>query len=176
MAELPDVSGVNAGDPEQYFGVVPRGKYTVQILSSDRKVTADGNGEFLVLEEEIIDGQYKGRKLWDRLNLWNENQTTVEIAQRTLAQICAATNMVGVRDSQQLHYKAMVALVAVRPARTDPATGKNYGEQNEIKGYLPIGRMNAPADVPAKGAVPAKAAQPSDSSASNAPWRRKAAG
>src|SRR5215469_11308593 len=136
MAELPDVSGVDAGDPEQYFGVVPRGKYPVQILSSERKATNSGNGELIVLELEIIDGEYKNRKLWDRLNLWNENQTPVDIAQRTLAQICAAVNMAGVRDSAQLHYKAMVALVAVRAPRTDPVNGKNYGEQNEIKGYM----------------------------------------
>jgi len=33
---------------------------------------------------DILDGQHKGRKIFDQLNLVNPNPTTVEIAQRTL--------------------------------------------------------------------------------------------
>jgi Protein of unknown function (DUF669) len=138
MAQLDGTFDATQHDPTPRFQVLPRDKYHVEIVRSDMKATNDGNGAYLELEMEILDGQYAGRKVFDRLNLVNQNEMTVEIAQRTLSQICHAIGVLAVSDSEQLHRKAMIADVRVRPARTDEKTGKSYDESNEIRGYSSI--------------------------------------
>ena len=118
--------------PNQPFEVIPGGKYPVQIVASEMRPTKDGSGQYLWLEEEIIDGEFKGRKLWDRLNLSNHNAQAVEIAERALSAICHAVGELHVADSEQLHFKPMVATVRVRPARDQ------YEASNEIRGYEPM--------------------------------------
>jgi len=146
-------------DPNQPFEVIPAGKYRVQIVASEMRATKDGNGQYLWLEEEILDGDYQGRKLWDRLNLANANQQAVEIAQRTLSALCHAVGELHVADSDQLHFKPMIATVRVRPAKGD------YDASNEIRGYE--------ADGAAKPVAQAKTAPAAASAATKTPpWRQ----
>lgn len=134
--------------PESQFAPVPNGDYPVVITDSEMKTTNDGTGQYLQLTLEIIDGHYKGRKIWDRLNLFNKNQTSVEIANRALSQICHAVNVLSLQDSVQLHAKPLVARLVVRPA-----TG-GYHESNDVKEYKAYSAGGAPAPV----AAPAPAA------------------
>lgn len=146
--------------PESQFAPVPNGDYPVVITESEVKPTKDGAGQYLQLTLEVIDGHYKGRKVWDRLNLWNKNSTAVEIAQRALSQICHAIGVLQVQDTVMLHNKPLVATLAVR------AAGGGYDESNDVKGYkayssgpAPVApAVNAPAAQPA--AAPAQQAQP----------------
>ena len=146
--------------PESQFAPVPNGDYPVVITESEVKPTKDGAGQHLQLTLEVIDGHYKGRKIWDRLNLWNKNSTAVEIAQRALSQICHAIGVLQVQDTVMLHNKPLVATLAVR------AAGGGYDESNDVKGYkayssgpAPVApAVNAPAAQPA--AAPAQQAQP----------------
>lgn len=113
------------------FDPIPDGWYNVQIVSSDMKDSSTG-GQFLYLEMEVLDGQYAGRRIFDRLNLINANPTAVEIAKQALASICEAFGMTGVGDSTELHNKPMQAKVRVRPAN------EKYDASNEVKGYKAI--------------------------------------
>ena len=144
MANLGQTFDSNTVEPAVPFEVVPTGKYPVHIVNSEMKETKGGDGKFLWMELEILDGQHKGRKLFDRLNLINSNQQAVEIAQRTLSAICQATGQVQISDSQQLHGRAMLASVRVRPAGPDK-NGIMRDAQNEIRGYEPAGGMAATA-------------------------------
>ena len=91
MANLGTTFDATSIEPAKAFEVLPPGQYPAQIVDSETRVTKDGNGQYLWLEIDMLDGPYKGRKLFDRLNLINANPTTVEIAQRTLSAICHAT-------------------------------------------------------------------------------------
>ena len=99
----------NQVEPQAPLEPVPSGLYNVMIVESDMKPTKAGDGRYLELVLQIIDGQYKGRKLWDRLNLFSKNQTAVQIAQSTLSAICHAVNVIQLQDSQQLHDKPLSA-------------------------------------------------------------------
>lgn len=146
--------------PESQFAPVPDGDYPVVITESEVKPTKDGAGQYLQLTLEVIDGHHKGRKIWDRLNLWNKNSAAVEIAQRALSQICHAIGVLQVQDTVMLHNKPLVATLAVR------AAGGGHDESNDVKGYkayssgpAPVApAVNAPAAQPA--AAPAQQAQP----------------
>ena len=131
----------NQVDPTDQFEALPAGDYPVIIVDSEMKPTRDNRGQYLQLTLEVIDGPYKGRKMWDRLNLNNPNQQAVEIAQRQLSQICHAVGVLQVNDSLELHDKPLVARVKVRPA------SGQFSESNEVSQYKPIsqGQVNQPA-------------------------------
>lgn len=170
MAQLPH-GNFNAADVDPSSGIGPDpefvGWHPFHIIDSENKIAKSGRGEYLQLVAECIDGKFKGRKLWIRLNLVNENQTAVEIAYRELSAICHATGVMQVTDSIQLHHKPMLINVSFKPATTTSQGG------NEANGYKPIG------DGPSAAAVPQQAARTSSGSPKTAaeaapPWARKA--
>lgn len=167
MAMLP-TGPFNAADvePADDFTPIPAGEYLMQIIDSDMKPTRDGTGQYLELTLQIIDGQYKGRLCWDRLNLVNKSQKAVEIAQRTLSAICRAVGVPSVQDSAQLHNKPLIGKVKYVDAQGQ------YDAKNEMKAYKPASA--APA-TPAQAAQPAPAqsaapAQPAAPASSRPPW------
>ena len=132
--------------PNEAFEPIPAGWYNGKIVESEMKATANGQGAFLALTIQIIDGQYANRKVFDRLNLQNQNAVAQEIAYRTLSAICHATGVIQVTDSSQLHGIPMQVKVSLRPA--GPGNdGKMYEANNEVKGYKPTEDRKAPAVV-----------------------------
>jgi hypothetical protein len=101
--------------------------------------TSTPGGQMLKLTMTILDGQYAGRKLFDRLNLVNANPTAVEIAFKTLSSICRATGVMQCANSQQLHGIPMKVKVKLKPAErvVDQNTGavKEYDASNDVRGY-----------------------------------------
>jgi hypothetical protein len=135
--------------------VIPAGWYNAQMTGSEMKPTQDGTGQFLSCEFTIIDGDYAGRKQFDRMNLVNKNPKAVEIAFQTLSAICHAVGVIQVADSQQLHGRPLQLKVSLRAAGLG-ADGKMYDASNEVKGYKAAD--GAPAQ--GHGAAPAWAAAP----------------
>jgi hypothetical protein len=120
--------------PQQAFDPIPNGWQRAKMIESEMQPTKEGTGNMLVLTFEVLDGPYKGRKLFDRLNLQNPNQTTVQIAYGTLSSICHATGVIQCQNSQQLHNIPLLVKVKLRNARTTD-DGKTYDANNEIRGY-----------------------------------------
>ena len=157
-------------DPTPRFDPIPAGDYPVIITESETKLTKDSTGQYLQLKLEVQDGEFRGRILFDRLNLWNNNAQAKEIAHRQLAQIAHAVGVLQVADSEQLHFKPLIATVKVRPARD------NFEASNEVKGY----KQGAGAPVQqqpfAAPRAPAAPQQPGGfGSGGAAPWMNKAA-
>jgi hypothetical protein len=100
----------NANDvpPQTPFEPVPNGKYRAHIVDSEVKPTKDGRGKYLQLEWEILDGEYKGRKIWDRLNIVNPSETSQKIGQAQLSAVCHATGVLKLGNSGQLHHMTLV--------------------------------------------------------------------
>ena len=115
-------------DPQQSFEPIPAGWYNMMIVESEIKPTSHGQGAYLQLSLKVVDGQYAGRQVFDRLNLQNQNPVAAEIAYKRLSAYCHATGVIQVQDSQQLHGIPLKARVSVR---TD-STGQ-YDPSNEIK-------------------------------------------
>lgn len=149
----------NAADVQPSIGIdpVPAGKYQAVIIESEMKPTRNGSGQYLEFTFEVIEGDYKGRKVWARLNLENQNSQTVQIARADLSAICRAVNVMEPRDSIELHNLPMT--ITVR-CRKHPETSEI---SNEIKGFAartPIGAAAKPTPAPqAANAAP--------------PWARK---
>jgi len=148
--------------PQVSNSVLPAGTYLAHITESDVRPLASGNGEGLKLTFEIIDGQHKGRRVWDNLNIQHNNETTQRIAQAQLSALCHAVNVIKLEDTSALHYKPVRIKVTVREA-----DGK-YQESNNIKGY-----ESASGATPAPSA-PVAVTAPAPATTSKAPaWAKK---
>ncbi len=122
------------------FGLIKPGDHLVVIVASEIRATKDGNGRYLVLEEEIQDGEFKGRKLWHNLNLWprpDADPKTKTIAEGQFSALCHAVGVPHVSRTEQLHGKPVIAVVKTRPARGE------YEASNEVKGYKPLSERAA---------------------------------
>lgn len=131
---MPELNGFDATQVEPVsFDAIPAGDYIAAIVASEEKQTQSGNGTYLKLTLEILEGEFKGRKLFDNLNLNNPNAQAVQIAKGTLSQICRSVNVMQPRQSEELHNKPMVIKVVLLE--------KAYQGQdkNEVKGYAPAG-------------------------------------
>ena len=165
MARFDTSFDATSVEPTTAYELLPAGKYRAQIVESEMRVTKNGMGQFLWLMLDILEGEHKGRKIFDQLNLVNPNPTTVEIAQRTLSAICHATGRMHVSDSEELHLIPMTIQVKIRP----PKNG--YGESNAIA-YLPPERGSAPAARPLR-AAPDPAGSSVSPKMASAPWNKK---
>ena len=177
MAQLNQHFDASAVEPAAPFELLPPGRYSVQIVQSEMRATRAGNGQYLWLEMDVIEGPHQGRKIWDQLNLVNPNQQTVEIAQRALSAICHAVGQLQVSDSEQLHLRPLQVTLAVEPdSRDKHLPPHEQRKQNKIKGYAPLGpapvarATAAPATAPRTAPPPPR--QAPATTASTPPWRR----
>ena len=119
----------NEVEPASDFDPIPAGKYLAVITDSEMKPTKSGGGSYLELTFQIIEGEYKNRVLWSRLNLDNPNSTAVQIARSDLSSICRAVGLMTPKDSADLHNLPLVITVKCKKR-------EDTGElTNEIKGY-----------------------------------------
>lgn len=140
---------------------VPAGEYEVMITASEWRDNSSSNGRHLVLTLQIIEGEHEGRLLWDRLNLENDNQSTVQIAQRAVSSICRACGFSGTlqtENGEELHNRPMRVKVAV-----DPPKGE-WGPKNKITRWIHDA-------TPAGGKAPSKATAASGGKPTP-PWKR----
>ena len=113
---MPSLNGFNAHevDPNPGFEPVPAGRYIAVIVDSKTKATKNGAGEYLELAFEIVDGQFKGRKVWERLTIKHTNEMTVRIAKGNLSAVCRAVNVMQPRDSVELHNIPLTIVVGLK--------------------------------------------------------------
>ncbi len=116
-------------EPTADFEPIPAGKYIATITESEMKPTKAGTGNYLQLTFTILEGEYKNRVLWARLNLNNPNATAVKIARSELSAICHAVGVLAPKDSLELHNLPLLITVKLKK-RED--TGDLT---NEVKGY-----------------------------------------
>lgn len=166
--------------PREAFESLPPGEYTAEITDSEVKDTKDNTGKYLQFEFTVLEGEFAGRKMWDRLNLSNPNKTAEEIARETLSAICHAVGHLRVGDASELHNRPLVIIVK-------PEKNRETGERDtRIKGYKAVGAGgpapfagSAPAAQqgaafgakPSFGAAPAQQAAPAQNAA---PWAKRA--
>jgi len=158
--------------PQQATGPLPAGTYLAHITESDVQPLKSGNGEGLKLTFEVIEGQFKGRKVYENLNIRHTSEDTQRIAQSQLSALCHAVNVIKLMDTAALHFKPVRINVTVREA-----VGQ-YKASNNIKGYEAAGGgISAPATAPTPAPVAETPAWPTaeqEAAKSKAPaWARK---
>lgn len=134
---------VNAFADEVPSGPIPAGRYTVMIAGSVLRDTSTG-GKMVVMDFAVDEGQFKGRHLFENLNLWHSNPKVSEISKRQLANIAKSCGFSDVlRRTEELNGRRLVVQVDVD------------GEYNTVKRHFAL----APAGgllgrAPVSGIVP----------------------
>ncbi len=148
-------------DPIAGFDPLPLGEYLVVISSSEIKDTKQKTGKYLQLTYDVIDGKYKNRKIFDRLNIVNPSEDAQVIAQRALSAICHAVGVMHPKTSEELHDKPFIVKVGIRPASGE------YPETNIVKGY----KMKDGSDISGKRS-PGEKKSGKTESAGKMPWQK----
>ena len=152
---MTNLNGFDASqvEPTASFDPIPAGKYLAAITESEMKPTKNGSGSYLQLTLTILEGEFRSRVLWARLNLNNPNATAVKIAKSELSAICHAVGVLQPRDSVELHNIPLLITVKVKK-RED-----NGDLTNEVKGFEPKAvAAGKPQQAPQNNTTP--------------PWRR----
>jgi hypothetical protein len=170
---MANLNGFNAHEvePTTSFEPLPAGKYIAAITASEIKPTKKGDGSYLQLEFTVLEGDCRGRKVWDRLCINHPTELTQKIARGNLSAICRAVGVMQPRDSVELHN--IPIQINVKCKKRDDAAGA--GEiTNEIKGYEAKAKAKtapAPGMSTTATSAPASAAGGGGSN-TTPPWKR----
>ena len=166
----------NSHEPNKPLDPLPAGWYAMQIIQSEVKKTKDGRGQYLELTHEIMEAthpDFKGRRAWDRLNLWNDSQKAVDIAHGSLAAICRAIGQLEAWDETSvLHGRPLAVKLKLRPADAQ------FDTSNDVSGYDSVASrfaVGAPVSASTMAAPPPAAAAPPPAAAAPAPVGHQAA-
>ena len=155
-------------EDDRNFDPIPIGQYKMQVIESKIEDTKSGSGQMLTLTLEVVEGQFANRRIWDRLNVRNDNPDAQRIAQRALADLCLAIGVAQLRDTDELHFKPFMARVGIRQDKTG-----QYGPQNTVRytaGKGAPGGAAKPAGAPQQGRPPQQAAKAAQGAAK--PWNQ----
>jgi hypothetical protein len=164
-------------EPVGKFVPIPVGKYKVAITASERKKTnkepkpGEVQGEMILFTYTVIDGEFRGRKLFDRLNIINANKTAQEIAEGCLSAICRSVGVMVPRSTEELHNIPFIVDVKIRAAKD------GYDESNDVKGYARIDGIKLTDVGKIAASTPSTSAVSPEDAPSTAqgkkPWERK---
>ena len=151
--------------PTDWYNVV----ITAGEIKPSQKATPDHFQGYIELVLKVMDGPFAGRTVWDRINIWNDNPTAAEIAQKTLSAICHATGVFQVNDVSVLFNRPLMARITVR------AADGSYDASNDVKGYAKIGEktpsyLSNGAAPHAAGGFPTAAAPAAGAPTFTPPW------
>lgn len=167
MPQLQQPFDARSVEPSQGFQPFPYADYRVMIVGSEMKQTNAQDGWMLIYTLRVIEGQFINRELPYRLNLYNKNQQTCEIAFKELSALGHVTGVLQIINTEDLHGKDFIATIG--PQKDAP----QYSEVKAVKdrnGVLPgkAGAQPVAAAAPPTGPAPV-AAQPAYAAPAAAP-------
>ena len=94
---------------------IPIGWYQAQIVENEVRNARNGNGSYLLAVFEILDGEYRGRKIYQNITLQNTSQQAVEIGARLLTDIYTAIGHTGpTKDIRVMLFKPVMARAGIK--------------------------------------------------------------
>ena len=141
------IAGFDASTaPEDTFAEVTIGRHTAAIVDVQKKRTNAGDGAYLNLRVQILDGPCKGRSVFDMLNLWNSSEKAVKIAEARLASILKAIGVITPRCNEDLLNKPLLVDVVHELWNGAPqAKVKRYSSRDEALPLTSISGGGTPA-------------------------------
>lgn len=130
MAQLPQAANSEDNNSTGGFDLLPEGDYLCMLSKSEWKDNKAKTGKYIYMEFTVIEGEYKGMKFFERLNLINPNPTAVRIANQKMNQLCAACLLSDIEDTEELHGIPVMLTVVINENKES-----DYPAQNEIKKF-----------------------------------------
>lgn len=136
---------------QRKFGLIPKGVYTGEVISSRHVPFNNDVGEGYSLDLKITEGEHEGRQLRGILITTRHNTSAQaqEIGQRKMAQLYEACGIVtAIDDTDELHHRTIQFGVIDDKKRKNPGAGGDEFE-NDINFYR---KIEKPADKAASKA------------------------
>lgn len=128
------------------FGVMPKGKY--KTIMCDYESKQGSKGEYLQATFQVVDGEYKNRKFFDRYFL-NGSEAAVKIAHGKLSSIAMAVGVENLKNIDQLLNKPFMCSVGIEEGTGDfPDKNKFNGADKLSSGAIPPKPAKAPEAAP----------------------------
>lgn len=146
-----DVGYTNPDDAPEREMPVPFAEKNclMQLTEADTPKTKDGNGTRLTYKAEVLEGQFKGRKVFGGINIIHPNDIAQKIGQAELAEVTKAVKLLTIpRDTAELLYRPFRGDVEIEAANTDKS-GKIHPPKSVIKRY----RLASGEDLPKREKV-----------------------
>jgi hypothetical protein len=150
------------------FDPVPKGRYLCVIDDTEMKQTKDKKGSYLEVTHQIISPkEYKGRKVWARLNVNNPSEIAQRIGREQFNALCMATvKTLEVDKTERLHAKRVIVHVGIDKSGDEP--------QNKVTGWEPYVAQGGPSEQGQGGPSETKPAPPPQETKPAAPPRQQA--
>lgn len=117
---------------------LPEGEYVAAITTSKVAPSkSDPASEMITLEASIIDGKYKGRKLFLRFNTKNKSKQAQDIGRAQFKQLRTALGRPNPRDTIELHNIPFRVYLKCKQGL--------QGMENVVSKYMPANKGPAPA-------------------------------
>lgn len=143
----------NAGDvPRGDAGIPEKTQANCVVSKMTEEKTKDGTGIYFKAEIDVVEGPYKGKKIWQNYNVVNSNADAVQIGKAQFASLCLAMGVPSPRHLSELCNRPF-RITFGKPKHND-FTGN---EDSTIRKYDPVGGS----DGVASGVIPQQGEKPS---------------
>lgn len=133
MSEFSEIFGGGGFDATSIkadgFTPLPDGIYQVVVDDCTLNTTKSGTGKYLKLVLTVTCKEYNGRKIFESINIVNDNSKAQEIGRRLLARLCLAIGRSKANDSSDLI--GGVCNVKIYTVKRDDGTS-----ETRVKDYL----------------------------------------
>jgi len=130
------------------FTVLPKGKYAAVIVKDELVDNKANTGKLLNITIQVIEGQFKGTEIIDRLNIINPNSQSQAIGQGQLKRICTITKQpFPPADTRKCWGIPLTIDVDVEDFQSN--TSEKMLQSNKVKGYHEKSATPPPATQPA---------------------------
>lgn len=147
------------------------GWYELTIEKIDLKANKAGTGSYLEVTLAVDANNHPddaGRKVWDRLNVFHQDEKTSRIARGRYRKLQESAGKPLSQETDDLIGCRVLAKIKVR------AGNEQYGPSNDVDDYKPSGSTPVSTHAPAAGAAPAAAVAPAPTAPAAVPaWARK---
>ena len=113
MVQVTEDFDAREEDLKDDFELLPNGSYKAIITNSDLKMTKKGDGDYYKFEYEIIDGAFKGRKVWQMLTRNNPSEQATLIGRKQFAGLKLALDKPVIKDTVELHNRPLMIKVKI---------------------------------------------------------------
>lgn len=118
-------------DAPQDFGIIPEGtEVRMKCTEAEDKETSAG-GEMIAATFQIVEGEYKGRKIWTNFNIVNKSEKAQNFGRRMVAGWARACGKPNAKSTDELLEKSFWCKMGVEKS-SDP----KYKDKNVIANFL----------------------------------------
>ena len=155
------------------WDVLPVRQYVAQIVEASIQQPNSGDGYYLALTWKIIEGDYEGRQVWQRITYLHSSEQAQTIGRKTLKDLCDALGVnEQVKDAEVFLFKPVLIRLGIERDKQGV-----YPDKNRISRILPLEAKSEEPEQPEQPTKPVAATNvasaaktPKPAPAGPAPW------